>query len=49
MDKLNKMERKAVADILDWLFLKVRSKEDLEAKLLELGFSKEYAKRRANE
>ena len=49
MGKLNKNERKAIADMLDWYFAKVRSPEELEAKLLELGFSKEYAKRRANE
>lgn len=46
---MNKKERKAVASMLDWLFEKVRSIEDLEAKLLELGFPKEYAKWRATE
>lgn len=48
MGELNKKERKAVATMLDWLFEKVRSSEALEAKLLSLGFSKEYAKWRSN-
>lgn len=45
---LNKKERKAVADMLNWFFERVRNREELEAKLLELGFPKEYAKWRAN-
>lgn len=48
MFKLNKKERKALADFLDWFWGRVPSPEELEAKLLELGFSKEYAKWRAN-
>jgi len=48
MPQLNKHERKALRDFLAWFFEKVRSSEELEPKLLELGFSKEYAKWRVN-
>ncbi len=45
---MNKKERKAVKEVLDWFFLKVRPKEEFEKYLLSLGFSKEYAHWRAN-
>ena len=46
--KLTVSERKKVESILAWLFKKVRSPEELEAYLIELGYSKNYAKWRVN-
>ena len=45
---MNKKERKAIAQVLDWYFERPRSPEEVEAYLLKLGFSKDYAKWRAN-